>query len=219
MISCGATLRLKRSERVVRHLVASRRKLSKKTFVLLVLFFCYCFLAVFATSMEASEAVRDTNDGGLEKVTLLLGDLWLGRRTGLALTVVQFLAIKKKFVQIVVLASGVMLQFPSHPNGMLEVKEETTQADVFKAVERVMGSGYTAKLYKDQKRNVPLSLCEVPLGPIDNGMLYVDIIESFDSWKCLKTLQGHSADVRSVAFSPDGRTILSGSTDRTLKLW
>ena len=30
---------------------------------------------------------------------------------------------------------------------------------------------------------------------------------------------GHSADIMSVAFSPDGRTLLSGSRDNTLKLW
>lgn len=30
---------------------------------------------------------------------------------------------------------------------------------------------------------------------------------------------GHRGDVRSVAFSPDGRFIVSGSYDRTLKLW
>ena len=30
---------------------------------------------------------------------------------------------------------------------------------------------------------------------------------------------GHTFDVYSVAYSPDGRTILSGSRDRTLKLW
>ena len=29
----------------------------------------------------------------------------------------------------------------------------------------------------------------------------------------------HSGDVNSVAFSPDGKTIVSGSWDRTLKVW
>ena len=29
----------------------------------------------------------------------------------------------------------------------------------------------------------------------------------------------HSSSVRSVAFSPDGKTIVSGSADQTLKVW
>ena len=29
----------------------------------------------------------------------------------------------------------------------------------------------------------------------------------------------HSSSVRSVAFSPDGKTIVSGSADNTLKVW
>jgi WD40 repeat protein len=36
--------------------------------------------------------------------------------------------------------------------------------------------------------------------------------------RLLRTFEGHSRDVRSVAFSPDGRRVLSGS-DNTLKLW
>jgi len=29
----------------------------------------------------------------------------------------------------------------------------------------------------------------------------------------------HSDDVRSVAYSPDGKTIVSGSNDKTIKVW
>ncbi len=40
-----------------------------------------------------------------------------------------------------------------------------------------------------------------------------------EAQRLVRTFTGHTDKVRSVAFSPDGRTALSGSDDRTLKLW
>ena len=33
------------------------------------------------------------------------------------------------------------------------------------------------------------------------------------------TLKGHKGRVFSVAYSPDGKTLASGSADKTIKLW
>ena len=36
---------------------------------------------------------------------------------------------------------------------------------------------------------------------------------------CIQTLEGHSAPVWSVAFSHDGTQVVSGSHDKTVKIW
>jgi WD40 repeat protein len=43
--------------------------------------------------------------------------------------------------------------------------------------------------------------------------------QDVSKFKCLKTLEGHKYGVSSVAFSPDGTKIISGSYDTTIKIW
>jgi WD40 repeat protein len=52
-------------------------------------------------------------------------------------------------------------------------------------------------------------------GSRDNTLKLWDVATG----KELRTLTGHTDEVASVVFSPDGRTALSGSRDMTLKLW
>ena len=56
------------------------------------------------------------------------------------------------------------------------------------------------------------------------GRFPAHLIKTLKLWdladgRCLRSLEGHTSYVNSVALSPDGRFALSGSDDRTLKLW
>ena len=41
----------------------------------------------------------------------------------------------------------------------------------------------------------------------------------YNTGELLRSLEGHTGDVNSVAISPDGKYIVSGSSDDTIKLW
>ena len=59
-------------------------------------------------------------------------------------------------------------------------------------------------------RACTITLFDVPTSTAKDGKLDV---------KELKILQGHSADVFGLAFSPDNKRIVSGSHDNTVKIW
>lgn len=48
---------------------------------------------------------------------------------------------------------------------------------------------------------------------------YDELYKIEDKANGIKKLRGHTAEIKSVAFSPDGTKIVSGSRDRTVKIW
>ena len=68
------------------------------------------------------------------------------------------------------------------------------------------------------------SIQSVAFSPIDNSFVVSagghNTIKLWDLRKnTVKTLRGHKDKVNSVAFSTDGRLLVSGSEDRTVKIW
>jgi len=44
-------------------------------------------------------------------------------------------------------------------------------------------------------------------------------IWDFQTYECLKTMHGHDHNISSVDFLPSGDYLVSGSRDKTIKMW
>jgi WD40 repeat protein len=79
---------------------------------------------------------------------------------------------------------------------------------------------YLAKSYASQQAS-QAGLAKQTTQPANTNQASTSAAETGQAWRyALKqTITGHTQTVESVAFSPDGKTLASGSGDRTIKLW
>jgi WD40 repeat protein len=126
--------------------------------------------------------------------------------------IVDILLPRKNFINIEVISSGLNLI------EKLEINENTLVSDIYKEIWKKIKSKYYIELYEDNKEKCSIEYSQEKFCKVKT--LYVNILNhNYDQWMCIKTFQGHSEIVNSVAVSPDGRTVVSGSYDNTLKLW
>ncbi|AKG21049.1 WD40 repeat domain-containing serine/threonine-protein kinase [Calothrix sp. 336/3] len=87
--------------------------------------------------------------------------------------------------------------------------------DRYQTVEQVIHDINAAILSPD----IPPTIITPPKNTATTNTKSPSVITGNNSWHCVQTLTGHPVAVRSLAISPNGQMLASGSDDNTIKLW